>query len=230
MSINPGSRIACVLVGLPGTSKTLVAQKVCRYLQWLGINSKVFSVGNYRRKLFGSYQPHQFFDPANPDGEKSRTEAANEALADMIAWFNTDHLQDQETGAAFVGVYDATNTTRARRNFLLQEFKRNNIQVMFIESVCEDEGIRLANIVEMQRSSPDYTELDSEAAVQDFRARIGHFKGHYETITEKDLSYIKLVDAGSQTIVSQIQGYLQSRVVYYLMNLRITPRKIYFSR
>ncbi|KAF9989673.1 Fructose-2,6-bisphosphatase, partial [Entomortierella chlamydospora] len=42
--------------------------------------------------------------------------------------------------------------------------------------------------------------------------------------------YIKLVDAGSQAIVSQIQGYLQSRVVYYLMNLRITPRKIYFSR
>ncbi|KAF9994808.1 hypothetical protein BGZ79_000397, partial [Entomortierella chlamydospora] len=137
---------------------------VCRYLQWLGINSKVFSVGNYRRKLFGTYQPHQFFDPANPDGEKSRAEAANEALADMMAWFNTDHLQDQETGAAFVGVYDATNATRARRNFLLQEFQRNNVQVMFIESVCEDEGIRLANIVEMQRSSPDYAELDSETA------------------------------------------------------------------
>ncbi|KAF9116501.1 Fructose-2,6-bisphosphatase [Mortierella sp. AM989] len=230
MSVNPGSRVACVLVGLPGTSKTLVAQKVCRYLQWLGINSKVFSVGNYRRKLFGSYQPHLFFDPTNPEGERSRAEAAHVALADMMAWFRTDQDQDQETSTAFVGIYDATNTTRARRNFLLQECQRNNVQVMFIESVCEDEGIRLANIVEMQKNSPDYAQLDSETAVHDYKGRIGYFKGHYETIMEKGLTYIKLIDAGSQVIVNQIQGYLQSRVVYYLMNLKITPRKIYFSR
>ncbi|KAF8957154.1 Fructose-2,6-bisphosphatase, partial [Entomortierella lignicola] len=233
MSINPGSRIACVLVGLPGTSKSLVAQKVCRYLQWLGINSKVFSVGNYRRKQFGSNQPYLFFDPTNPEGERSRAEAANEALKDMIAWFQTDQQQDNQgttSAAAFVGIYDATNTTRARRNFLLQEFQQHNVQVMFIESVCEDEGIRLANMMEMQRTSPDYAELDPETAIQDFKARIGHFKGSYETITEKNLTFIKLIDAGSEVIISQIHGYLQSRVVYYLMNLKITPRKIYFSR
>ncbi|KAF9955118.1 Fructose-2,6-bisphosphatase [Mortierella alpina] len=223
MSINPGSRIACVLVGLPGTSKTLVAQKVCRYLQWLGIATKVFNVGNYRRKLFGVSQPHSFFDPANAAGEQSRSEASQEALREMIYWFR------KEQGV--VAVFDGTNSTRAKRDLLLEECRKNDVQVMFIESVCEDEALRLAKAIETsQPCSPDYEHMQQELALQDFQQRVRHFEAKYETITEKDLSYIKLIDAGSQVIVSQIQGYVQSRIVYYLMNLHIKPRNIYFSR
>ncbi|KAF9291898.1 Fructose-2,6-bisphosphatase [Mortierella alpina] len=223
MSINPGSRIACVLVGLPGTSKTLVAQKVCRYLQWLGIATKVFNVGNYRRKLFGVSQPHSFFDPANSEGEQSRSEASQEALREMIYWFR------KEQGV--VAVFDGTNSTRAKRDLLLEECRKNDVQVMFIESVCEDEALRLAKAIETsQQCTPDYEHMQQELALQDFQQRVRHFEAKYETITEKDLSYIKLIDAGSQVIVSQIQGYIQSRIVYYLMNLRIKPRNIYFSR
>ncbi|KAG0249451.1 Fructose-2,6-bisphosphatase [Mortierella polycephala] len=222
MSINPGSRVACVLVGLPGTSKTLVAQKVCRYLQWLGIASKVFNVGNYRRKLFGAYQPHSFFDPSNTAGARSRAEASQEALKEMIHWFR------KEQGV--VAVYDATNATRAKREVLLQECRRNDVQVMFVESVCEDEGLRLANALENLKYSPDYEQMDSQLALDEFKTRVKHYEGEYETLTEKDLTYIKLIDAGSQVIVSQIQGYIQSRIVYYLMNLHIAPRNIYFSR
>ncbi|KAI7821576.1 6-phosphofructo-2-kinase-domain-containing protein [Gamsiella multidivaricata] len=210
------------LVGLPGTSKTLVAQKVCRYLQWLGIASRVFNVGNFRRKLFGAHQPHTFFDPANPEGERLRSQARDHALQEMMSWFRNEQ--------GIVAIYDATNATRARREVLLQECRKNDVQVMFIESVCEDEGLRLLNAIEIQRSSPDYAQMDSEMALQDFKMRVGHYGGHYETMTEKDLTYIKLIDAGSQVILSQIQGYLQSRIVYYLMNLRIRSRNIYFSR
>ncbi|KAF9080581.1 Fructose-2,6-bisphosphatase, partial [Mortierella sp. AD031] len=194
----------------------------CRYLQWLGIASKVFNVGNYRRKLFGTHQPHSFFDPTNPEGERSRTEASNEALKDMIYWFR------KEEGT--VALFDATNTTRAKRDQLLQECKRNDVEVMFIESVCEDEAIQLANAIEAQMHSPDYEQMEPELALQDFKARAGMFKEKYETITDRDQAYIKLIDAGSQVIVNRIQGYVQSRVVYYLMNLRIAPRNIYFSR
>jgi len=195
---------------------------VCRYLQWLGIATKVFNVGNYRRKLFGAHQPHTFFDPTHQDGLKARTEADEQALHDMVRWF-----RDEEGIAA---IYDATNATRAKRELLLQHCQQLEVQVMFIESVCEDEAIRLANAIEMQRFAPDYERMDPKLALQDYSDRVGHYKGHYETITENDLTYIKLIDAGSQVIVSQIKGYLQSRVMYYLMNLRITPRNIYFSR
>ncbi|KAF9189178.1 Fructose-2,6-bisphosphatase [Haplosporangium sp. Z 767] len=196
--------------------------KICRYLQWLGIASKVFNVGNYRRKLFGAYQPHSFFDPSNTTGARSRAEASQEALKEMIHWFRKEH--------GVVAVYDATNATRAKREILLQECRRNDVQVMFVESVCEDEGLRLANALENLKNSPDYEHMDSQLALEEFKTKVKHYEGQYETLVEKDLAYIKLIDAGSQVIVSQIQGYIQSRVVYFLMNLHIAPRNIYFSR
>ncbi|KAF9215264.1 Fructose-2,6-bisphosphatase [Podila verticillata] len=220
--MNPGSRIACVMVGLPARGKTLISQKVCRYLQWLGINTRVFNVGNYRRKLHGAQQPHDFFDPANPEGERSRREAAVEALNDMIRWFKKDD--------GVVALYDATNSTRARREMLLAACKKHDIQVMFIESICQDESLVLHNIMDVKLSSPDYEDMDPEQAAEDFKARIVHYEEAYETITEENLTYIKLINVGSQVIISHIQGYLQSRIVYYLMNLHIAPRSIFFSR
>ncbi|KAG0366538.1 Fructose-2,6-bisphosphatase, partial [Mortierella sp. AD032] len=203
-------------------STVMSINPVCRYLQWLGITSKVFNVGNYRRKLFGTHQPHSFFDPTNPEGERSRIEASNEAFKDMIHWLN------EEEGT--VAIFDATNSTQAKRDLLLRECERNDVQVMFIESVCEDEAIQLANAIEAQMHSPDYEQMEPELALQEYKARTVLFKEKYETITDRNQAYIKLIDAGSQVIVNRIQGYVQSRVVYYLMNLRFAPRNIYFSR
>ncbi|KAI8377609.1 6-phosphofructo-2-kinase-domain-containing protein [Radiomyces spectabilis] len=215
-------RIACVMVGLPARGKTYISQKVCRYLTWLGIKTKVFNVGNYRRQLHGAHLPHTFFDPHNAVGEQQRREAAAAALEDMIRWF------DEEQG--IVAIYDATNSTQKRRRWLKERLAKEDIQVLFIESICQDEALILANIKEVKLSSPDYANTDPDEAAQDFRARIEHYKERYETITEQELTYIKLINVGSQNIINMIQGYLESRIVYYLMNLHIAPRKIYFSR
>ncbi|KAI7871559.1 6-phosphofructo-2-kinase-domain-containing protein [Spinellus fusiger] len=215
-------RIVCVMVGLPARGKTYISQKVCRYLTWLSIKTKVFNVGNYRRKLHGAHMPHTFFDPHNLVGEQHRREAAAAAMEDMIRWFN------EEQG--IVAIYDATNSTCARRKWLYESLSQQDIQVLFIESICQDESLILANIKEVKLSSPDYANVDPEDAAVDFRARIEHYKEQYETVTEEDYTYIKLINVGSQTIINMIQGYLESRIVYYLMNLHIAPRKIYFSR
>ncbi|KAI8366496.1 6-phosphofructo-2-kinase-domain-containing protein [Choanephora cucurbitarum] len=215
-------KIACVMVGLPARGKTYISQKVCRYLTWLGIKTKVFNVGNYRRQLHGANLPHTFFDPHNSTGEQQRREAAAAALKDMIRWFNEDQ--------GVVAIYDATNSTKARRQWLCEKLGRQDIQVLFIESICQDEELILANIKDVKLSSPDYVAMDPDEAAIDFRARIDHYKEQYETITEQELTYIKLINVGSQNVINQIQGYLESRIVYYLMNLHIAPRKIYFSR
>ncbi|RCH87435.1 Fructose-2,6-bisphosphatase [Rhizopus azygosporus] len=215
-------RIACVMVGLPARGKTYISQKVCRYLTWLGIKTKVFNVGNYRRKLHGASLPHTFFDPHNSIGEQQRREAAAAALQDMIEWFSNDQ--------GIVAIYDATNSTKKRRRWLYEKLSKHDIQVLFIESICQDEALILANIKEVKLSSPDYANTDPDEAAVDFIARIDHYKEQYETITEKDLTFIKLINVGSQNIINMIQGYLESRIVYYLMNLHIAPRKIYFSR
>lgn len=179
-------------------------------------------MGNYRRQLHGANLPHTFFDPHNSLGEQQRREAAAAALADMIRWFNEDQ--------GIVAIYDATNSTKARRKWLCEKLGKQDIQVLFIESICQDEELILANIKDVKLSSPDYVAMNPDDAAVDFMARIDHYKEQYETITEQELTYIKLINVGSQNIINQIQGYLESRIVYYLMNLHIAPRKIYFSR
>jgi 6-phosphofructo-2-kinase / fructose-2,6-biphosphatase 2 len=67
-------------------------------------------------------------------------------------------------------------------------------------------------------------------AASDFRNRIGYYEKYYETIDETDLTFVKIVNIGSQVIINRIQDFLQSRIVYYLMNLHIRPRSIYLSR
>ncbi|KAI8809590.1 histidine phosphatase superfamily [Cladochytrium replicatum] len=133
-----------------------------------------------------------------------------------------------------VAVYDATNSTKERRQIILDKLTSHGIQVMFVESICEDEDVVLNNIREVKISSPDYVGVDPEVAAQDFMQRIKHYEKSYEPISVDenggDMPMVKLVNVGSQVIVNKIQGYLQSRIVYFLMNLNITPRHIYFSR
>src|SRR6185295_10758996 len=145
-----------------------------------------------------------FFDPNNLQGDSKRRECAAEALKDMIRWF------EEENGT--VAIFDATNSTRDRRAFILENCKQHNIQVMFIESICQDENLILQNIMDVKLSSPDYKDMDPEKAAEDFRARISHYEERYETITENDLTYIKLINVGSQVVLNMIQGYLQSRI------------------
>ena len=143
----------------------------------------------------------------------------------MVRWF--------ERGEGYVAVLDATNSTKARRTWVAERCREHNIHTLYVESICDDEEIIMANIKDVKTSSPDYEGQDSEAAVADFRNRIRNYERVYETIDgdgEQDLTYVKLIDVGKQVIINQIQDYLQSRVVYYLMNLHIKPRSIWLSR
>jgi 6-phosphofructo-2-kinase/fructose-2,6-biphosphatase 4 len=67
-------------------------------------------------------------------------------------------------------------------------------------------------------------------AVQDFKRRIENHAPFYMTIEDKSLSWVKMINVGEKIIVNNVQGFLQSKIVYYLMNLHISPRKIYFAR
>ncbi|KAG1453395.1 hypothetical protein G6F55_008163 [Rhizopus delemar] len=210
------------MVGLPARGKTYIAYKICRYLNWLGIKTEIFSVGNYRRKIAGLHPPPTFFDINNPDGLKKRHEAAKIALKDMKKWYI-----EQEGVAA---IFDATNSTKADRAWINEELTKLDVQVLFIESICNVPSIIMSNIKDVKLSSPDYENLDPVDATQDYMNRISCYEAFYETMTEKDLSYMKLINMGSQYVINVIRGYLESRIVYYLMNLHTRPKRIWFSR
>ncbi|KAI9207001.1 histidine phosphatase superfamily [Polychytrium aggregatum] len=246
-------KLAFIMVGLPARGKTYVARKITRYLTWLGYPARIFNVGNYRRDTVGAAQPHDFFDPNNQENAQKRMQVAMTALDDMIRWFerseDEDELSDQGSSIkederedqdpeydfeAKVAIYDATNSTKMRRRILMDWCAARNIKCVFIEMVCEDSEMVTHNVKEVKISSPDYVGVDPELAVNDFMLRIKHYEKSYETVTEDEnngkISYIKLINTGAQVIVNKVQGYLQSRVVYFLMNLNITPMDLYFCR
>ncbi|KAK6463435.1 6-phosphofructo-2-kinase-domain-containing protein [Scheffersomyces coipomensis] len=219
-------RVCVVMVGLPARGKSLIAQKIVRYLSWLSINSKCFNVGNYRRQLAGTEDINAaFFDSNNAEGLKYRREAIDNAVTDMMKWFSDEN--------GVVGILDATNSTRERRDRILKLCRENLIEPMFLESFCDDDELILQNILDVKTTSPDYVDKDNEFATQDFLQRIKFYEEIYETMdqaTDSDLTFIKLVNVNSQIILNRIESYLESRIVYYVMNLHIKPRCIWLSR
>ncbi|XP_074597769.1 6-phosphofructo-2-kinase/fructose-2,6-bisphosphatase-like isoform X3 [Brevipalpus obovatus] len=214
------------MVGLPARGKTYIAKKLTRYLNWIGIKTRVFNVGEYRRQATEAYKNHDFFRPDNQEAMRIRNKCALDALEDMCRWLMEDNGE--------VAVYDATNTTYCRRKLIYEIIiEKYGFKLFFVESVCHAPDIIEANIKEVKVHSPDYRNMDKEKALEDFLRRIEHYKQAYETLDEekeKDYSFMQIFNAGEKVLVHRHEGHIQSRVVYYLMNIHITPRSIYLTR
>ncbi len=78
-------------------------------------------------------------------------------------------------------------------------------------------------------NSPDYKDFEKDEVLTDFKNRIEHYARQYETISESeepDLSWMKIYDTGRKVEVHKHEGHIQARIVYYLMNVHITPRLV----
>lgn len=100
---------------------------------------------------------------------------------------------------------------------------------MFIETICSD-AIVEKNIRAVKLASPDYKGWDPEEAVKDYWSRIRNQEQTYQAIENPSFPYVKVIDIGERIIVNNIQGYLQSRTVFFLMNIHNRYRRIYFAR
>lgn len=75
--------------------------------------------------------------------------------------------------------------------------------------------------------------MNTDAALKDFLQRIEHYQEKYELLDEEiedKLSYMKIYNTGEKVVIHKHEGHIQSRIVYYLMNIHITPRTIYLTR
>nr|VZI06295.1 unnamed protein product [Spirometra erinaceieuropaei] len=216
-------RTVIVLVGLPARGKTYISRRLTRYLNWIGINTRVFNVGDYRRKATCE-KGHDFFDDSNTEAASIRMKAASDALDDLTEWLEAD---------GEIAVFDATNTTRARREMVYNHCVKHKFKVIFVESICDNKKVIQASILEVKVNSPDYAGVDKDIALQDFLQRIEHYTSRYEPIDDdldKDLSYIKIFNQGQRYLANRIEGNVNSRIVYYLMNINVGKRTIYLVR
>ncbi|XP_043821799.1 6-phosphofructo-2-kinase/fructose-2,6-bisphosphatase 3 isoform X2 [Dromiciops gliroides] len=215
-----------VMVGLPARGKTYMSKKLTRYLNWIGVPTKVFNVGEYRREAVKEFSSYSFFHPDNEEAMKVRKQCALAALRDVQLYLKEEGGQ--------IAVFDATNTTKERRDMILDFAKENDFKVFFIESVCDDPSVVASNIMEVKLSSPDYRDCSSAEAMEDFMKRIDCYQVNYQPLDpdnyDRDLSLIKVLDVGRRFLVNRVQDYIQSRIVYYLMNIHVQPRTIYLCR
>ncbi|KAK2915390.1 hypothetical protein Q8A73_005984 [Channa argus] len=215
-----------VMIGLPARGKTYMAKKLTRYLNWIGVPTKVFNLGVYRREAVRSYKSYDFFRHDNEEAMKIRKQCALVALQDVKAYLTEEGGQ--------IAVFDATNTTRERRDLIQAFVKENAFKVFFVESVCDDPEVIAANILEVKVSSPDYPERHRERVMDDFLKRIECYKVTYQPLDpddyDKDLSFIKVMNVGRRFLVNRVQDYIQSKIVYYLMNIDVHSHSIYLCR
>uniref|UniRef100_A0A493T229 6-phosphofructo-2-kinase/fructose-2,6-bisphosphatase 2 n=2 Tax=Anas platyrhynchos TaxID=8839 RepID=A0A493T229_ANAPP len=211
--------------GAGGGGRGLVAER-CRPHRCALCVCAVFNLGVYRREAVKSYKSYDFFRHDNKEAMEIRKRCALVALQDVKAYLL------EECGQ--IAVFDATNTTRERRDLILNFAKENAFKVFFVESVCDDPEVIAANILEVKVSSPDYPERNRENVMDDFLKRIECYKVTYQPLDpdeyDKDLSFIKVINVGQRFLVNRVQDYIQSKIVYYLMNIHVQPRTIYLCR
>lgn len=223
-----GDKLVLVMVGLPARGKTYIARRVARYLHFFhGAPTKVFNVGNYRREISGAKVGSSFFSNKNAKSLAERQKAAEYAMRDLKQW-----LQEKNDKGR-VGIFDATNTTKKRREWIIQELTgimESKSHIIFVESICNNEDIINENIRAVKLNMPDYKGENPEKAVEDFKKRIENYESIYQPISDEKLSWVRLVDAGRQVTMNNIKGFLAGRVVQFLINLHFHPRPIYLSR
>lgn len=156
-------------------------------------------------------------------------------MRDQLAMDSLEELIDWLKAGGRVAIHDATNSTRARRRMITERLRREpNMKILFIESICTDQEVLERNM-RLKLSGPDYRDMDPEAALADFKARVRNYEAAYETISDEeeeelDLQYVKLINVGKKVVANNIQGYVAGQVVFYFLNFNLADRQIWITR
>lgn len=73
--------------------------------------------------------------------------------------------------------------------------------------------------------------MDPDKAAELYLKRIENKIPMFETMEEKELNYIKMINAGTKFFYNNVSfNYLSHRIVFYLTNLHIKSRTTFFAR
>tara|TARA_Y100000991_G_scaffold214761_1_gene203275 strand:- start:1900 stop:3093 length:1194 start_codon:yes stop_codon:yes gene_type:complete len=212
-------KIIIILVGLPARGKSFTSNNLSRFLNWCGINCKVFNSGDYRRKMLSGFQDSDFFNNENFD---KREEISKLCFDQLIEWLKND---------GNIAIFDATNTNIKRRKYIKDTASNYGInKLIFIELITDDDNI-INNNLQLKLISPDYIDKDKNFALEDFKKRLSHYQEVYQTIDDSEnLKYIKIINFTEKLLIKNVIGANESLIISYLMNLRLNKNPIYLTR
>lgn len=217
-------KVVLIMVGLPARGKSYISSKIVRFINWQGLEGKLFNVGKHRRELVEDSSCSSFFDAEDKTSSKLRDQVAMQVLDELLDWIKEERSD--------VAIFDATNSTKARRSSILKKCysTHSRVNVIFLESVCTDQKVIEANMIQKVKYSPDFANMDRESALNDLRKRLQHYEDSYQPIDDDQLSYIKLINLQTKIVCNRIRGSLAHRITSYLMSSTVSSRPVYLCR
>lgn len=223
---NASKKVVVGFVGLPARGKSFLARKLAYYLNWMGVMTRIFNHGDYRRNILGARQSADFFHPDNAEGTQLRLSLARLALRDLFQFLHS--------GGGQVGILDATNSSIRRRKMVEKECEAVGVQVFWVESICDRDTVIEDNIYKVKVHLAEYADMKREEIVDDFKRRIAFYEQAYASLEstgqEANSSFMKIYNLGDDFLIHKPKGALVMRIVRFLMCVHNRPRSIYLSR
>ncbi|CAJ1989618.1 6-phosphofructo-2-kinase/fructose-2 [Leishmania donovani] len=215
-----------IMVGLPGRGKTYVAEQIRRYFQWNGLTCKIFSHQACRRRV-----ERAMTDRADRGDDVSSPTGATE-LEFRISKELAHDLTTYICKTSGVAILDGTQTTHARRQYLLRAIRDtrliNMTRVVFVELVNNNKETIHRNILRAKEMFPN----TPEDFVDRYYEVIKQHEAVYKTLnplTDCDMPYIRIEDTQTYSL-NMITGWMPSRLAFMLHNLSPTPMNLYLTR
>jgi len=215
-------RLLIVLVGLPARGKSIVAEKLERFLAWRGWRTQAFSAGARRRAKLGAGSASFF--AAKSDQAGAREQVAKLVLEEALAFFDS---------GGEIAILDASNCTLARRRSQAEAVAAHGaasgkqIALVCVECIVETPTLLLQNMLAKVRASPDFESTEQTAAMDDLRKRCEIYERTYEGCSEAEGPFIKLWDLGSRCAAYNVYGRMSATILPYILALHLRPRNIY---
>lgn len=192
--INPHTviddRVVIAMVGLPARGKSYLSKAIVRYLTFLGCPVRVFNAGNKRRDEGKAGAGAAFFDASNAQAHEAKERMAMETLDELLVWLQS--VNGGMGGGCACGIFDATNTTRERREKVVRRVAQEQprVRLLFVESLCDDEELLQRNY-RMKLANDDYkNQADTDAALADFLERVRQYEKVYQPITDEEVELL----------------------------------------
>ncbi|QPG73682.1 hypothetical protein FOA43_000995 [Brettanomyces nanus] len=193
------------LIGLPACGKSTVVRQLINFTNINtatennpGVRMKSFNAGDVRRKHEIGLRKKMKFDLSDNHTQQVREQYAFESLKRL-----TDSLVNDTVD---VGILDATNTTKARRDSIFKQVTKVSreshveIHTLILEVKCTNKSLRRYNI-DQKANNADYKGVPKDQAIIDFLSRIEKYENIYEKVTFKEINrlgakYFSIINAG----------------------------------
>jgi broad specificity phosphatase PhoE/shikimate kinase len=217
-----GRSLVLVTVGLPARGKSHVSRKLCRYLNWIGMECRRFMAMSYGARHFEGKKGDVDYYSWDSDVLEDWKVVFQEICKDVRAF-----VKKPEQSA--IAILDMHACTEESRQFIYSELRQtlDHDRIIFLEIVMDDslceQMVRLKVL-----TSPEYKDMDPKEGETLMNARIDDYKRHYQPVSDT-YTYIRVVNNKRHTL-NKIKGYLPARIVNWVLNAKVgrVNHPIYF--